>query len=74
MTAVMMVTDGVALTLFERYGKSALTYADEQVKAALKGGDWQRVKAWRTIGSEVEKLLRPRFSARIPDPPTRVDG
>jgi hypothetical protein len=61
MTAVMMITDGVALTLVERYGKSALARADQQIKAALKDGDWQRVKAWRAVGSDVEKLLRPQF-------------
>jgi hypothetical protein len=62
MTAVMMITDGVALTLVERYGKSALAHADQQIKAALKDGDWQRVRAWRAVGSDVEKLLRPQFS------------
>jgi hypothetical protein len=62
MTAdVMMITDGVALTLVERHGRSALVYADEQVKAAIKGGDWHRVKAWREVGSEVQKLLSPQF-------------
>jgi hypothetical protein len=68
MTDALIVLDGVALTLVKRYGKSALAYADEQVKAALKGGDWQRVKAWRTVGSEIETLLRPHLSGRIPDP------
>jgi hypothetical protein len=68
-TDVMVDTDGVALTLIERHGKSALIYADEQAKAALRGGDWHRVRAWRAVGSEVEKLLRPQLSPRIADPP-----
>jgi hypothetical protein len=51
MTAAMIVADRVALTLFERYGKSALTCA------------------WRTVGSEVGKLLGPHLPLRIPYPP-----
>jgi hypothetical protein len=64
MTAVVMITDAVALTLVKQHGKSALIYADEQVKAALKGGDWHRVRAWRAVGCDVEKLLRPQFSVK----------
>jgi hypothetical protein len=53
----MAVTDGMALTLVERYGRSGLAYADEHARAAIKDGDWHGVKAWRAVGSEFEKLL-----------------
>ena len=59
MTEAIIVQDGVALTLVERHGKSAPMYADEQIKAALNGGDWHRVKAWRAVASEIEILLGP---------------
>jgi len=58
MMDVSTVTDDVALTLFERHGKSAMVYVDEQVKLALKKADWLSVKSWRCVGSEIEKLTR----------------
>ena len=61
MAYVTMATDGVALTLIERHGRSARIYVDEQVRGALRAADWRQVKAWRGIGSNVEKLLRAQF-------------
>jgi hypothetical protein len=57
MTHAMAGTDGMALKLVERYGKSGLAYADEHVTAAIRDGDWHGVKAWRAVGSEFEKLV-----------------
>lgn len=59
MTDVM--TAGVALTLIERHGSSARVYVDDQVRVALRDADWRQVKAWREVGSNVEKLLRAQF-------------
>jgi hypothetical protein len=58
MIDVLVDTEGVALKLVEQYGELTLVYVNEQIEAALKGGDWQRVKAWRGVGSEAENLLR----------------
>jgi hypothetical protein len=57
---VMDATE-VAQTLVKHLGGRAMLYVDDQVKAALDANDWRRVKAWREVGADVEKLLSLRF-------------
>jgi hypothetical protein len=64
MTDISLFTNEVALTLFERHGKSAMVYVDEQVKLALRRADWLSVKSWRYVGGEIEKLTR--FHGNVP--------
>jgi hypothetical protein len=57
----MMAIAEVAQTLVDQFGIRAMLYVDHQVRAALDHSDWHNVKAWRRVGSDVEKLLSPRF-------------
>ena len=56
-----MAMTEVAQRLVDQFGIRAMLYIDHQVKAALDHSDWHNVKAWRRVGSDVEKLLSPRF-------------
>ena len=68
MSDAMITASEVALTLVGQYGRSALVYVEEQVKAARKCDDWHKVKAWYDVGSEVDRLLKPHFI----NPPHKV--
>jgi hypothetical protein len=57
----MMAVTEVAQRLVDQFGIRAMIYVDHQVKAALDHSDWHNVNAWRRVGSDVEKLLSPRF-------------
>ena len=57
----MMAIAEVAQTLVDQFSIRAILYVDHQVQAALDHSDWHNVKAWRRVGSDVEKLLNPRF-------------
>jgi hypothetical protein len=57
----MMAIAEAAQTLVDQFGIRAMLYVDHQVQAALDHSDWHNVKAWRWVGSDVEKLLSPRF-------------
>jgi hypothetical protein len=62
MTAdTMMAITEMAQRLVDQFGIRAMLYVDHQVKAALDHGDRHNVQAWRRVGSDVEKLLSPRF-------------
>jgi hypothetical protein len=58
MTGISIIADEIALTLFERHGKRALVHVEEQVRRSRKRADWEGVKSWRHVGSEIERLAR----------------
>ena len=58
MTGISIVTDEIALTLFERHGRRAIVHVQEQIRLSLKRADWPGVKSWRYVGAEIEKLAR----------------
>jgi hypothetical protein len=64
MTGISIIADEIALTLFERYGKRAMVHVEEQVNLSRKRSDWEGVKSWRYVGSEIERLVRAPLNLR----------
>jgi hypothetical protein len=58
MTGISIVTDEIALTLFERHGRKAIIHVQEQIGLSLERADWPSVKSWRYAGAEIDKLAR----------------
>jgi hypothetical protein len=58
MTGISIIADEIALTLFKRHGKQAMVHVEEQVKLSRRRADWEGVKSWRCVGSEIERLAR----------------
>jgi hypothetical protein len=58
MTGISLIADEIALTLFERHGNRAMVHVEEQVRLSRQRADWEGVRSWRYVGSEIEKLAR----------------
>jgi hypothetical protein len=58
----MVTDDQLAMALVAHHGNRAMVYVETQVDAAFEDDDWEGVKTWRRVGSQVEKLLRPQLS------------
>ena len=54
MAIVRMFAVDMARALVEQHSNSARIYVAQQIK----GDDWQGVKAWREVASEVDKVVR----------------
>jgi hypothetical protein len=57
MTGISIFADDIAPMLFEHDGRTAaLAHVEEQIEISLRKADWEGVKSWRHVGSEIEKL------------------